>query len=54
VLHVPSNLIEVIRMWAHGLLLLPAAGFLLAAATGIVIRSRRERSDERVRNQFKI
>jgi LPXTG-motif cell wall-anchored protein len=41
-------------MLAHSLILLPAAGFVLAAATGILIRNRRERDDRRVRSQFRI
>lgn len=41
-------------MLAHALILLPAAGFVFAAATGMLIRSRREREDKRIREGFKI
>jgi hypothetical protein len=36
------------------LILLPFAGFMVAAATGMFIRNRRERYDKRARDQFKI
>ena len=41
-------------MLAHGVVLLPAVGFLLAAATGVLIRARRERDDKRARDDFRI
>lgn len=41
-------------MLAHSLIFLPAAGFLVAAASGVFIRARREREDKRVRDGFKI
>jgi hypothetical protein len=41
-------------MLAHTLILLPAAGFLIAATTGVLIRNHREREDRRTREGFKI
>ena len=41
-------------MLAHTLIFLPAAGFLIAATTGVLIRNRREREDKRTREGFKI
>jgi hypothetical protein len=41
-------------MFANSLILLPVAGFVLAAATGVLIRARRERDDKRARDDFKI
>jgi hypothetical protein len=35
------------------LILVPAAGFVIAAATGVVIRIRRKREDKRRRESFK-
>ena len=39
---------------AHGLILVPVAGFVLAAGAGVLIRSRRAREDKRVRDGFTI
>jgi hypothetical protein len=41
-------------MLAHTFMLLPAAGLLIAAAGGIMMRTRREREDKRTREGFKI
>jgi len=41
-------------MLAHTFILLPAAGLLIAAAGGIMIRTRREREDKNSREIFKI
>jgi LPXTG-motif cell wall-anchored protein len=39
---------------ANSLIFLPLAGLVLAAATGVFIRTRRERDDKRARDIFKI
>ncbi len=36
------------------LILLPVVGFVLAATTGLIIRARQERSEQRARDEFKI
>jgi hypothetical protein len=36
----------------NGLILIPAMGFVIAAATGVVIRARRAREDKRMRDGF--
>jgi hypothetical protein len=41
-------------MLAHSLMLLPAVGLVIAAASGILIRTHREREDKRTREGFKI
>jgi hypothetical protein len=41
-------------MFAHSLILLPAVGLVIAAASGILIRTHREREDKRAREDFKI
>jgi len=41
-------------MFAHIGMFLPVAGFVLAAATGVLIRNRRERDDRQARSQFRI
>jgi hypothetical protein len=40
-------------MFAHALILLPA-GFVIAVASGMLIRTHREREDKRIREGFKI
>ncbi len=40
-------------MLAHTLILLPATGLVIAAASGILIRTRREREDKLSREVFK-
>jgi hypothetical protein len=35
------------------LILLPAAGCVIAATAGVLIRTRRERADKRMREEFK-
>lgn len=40
-------------MLTHTLILLPA-GFVIAVASGMLIRTRREREDKRIRDGFKI
>lgn len=39
-------------MLAHTLIVLSAAGFVIAAATGILIRTRRKREDKQRRKGF--
>jgi hypothetical protein len=41
-------------MAVHALIFVPVAGFLLAAGAGVLIRARRARQDERVRDGFTI
>jgi hypothetical protein len=41
-------------MAAHALIFVPAVGFVLAAGAGVLIRARRARQDERVRDEFTI
>jgi hypothetical protein len=41
-------------MLAHAFIFLPAAGLVIAAAGGILMRTRREREDKRTREGFKI
>ena len=41
-------------MLAHAFIFLPLAGFMLAVASGVLVRSRRERDDKRARDEFKI
>jgi hypothetical protein len=38
---------------AHNLIVVPAAGFVIAAATGALIHARRKREDKRRREEFK-
>lgn len=40
-------------MSAHTLILLPAVGFVIVATTGVLVRTRREREDKRMREGFK-
>jgi hypothetical protein len=40
-------------MLAHTLILVPAAGFVIATATGVLIRARRKREDKLRRKSFK-
>jgi hypothetical protein len=40
-------------MLAHTLILVPAAGFVIATATGVLIHTRRKREDKRRRESFK-
>jgi LPXTG-motif cell wall-anchored protein len=41
-------------MLANSLIFLPIAGLVLAAASGVLIRTRRERDDKQARESFKI
>jgi hypothetical protein len=41
-------------MLAHTLIFLPAVGFAIAAASGILLRTRREREEKRTHEDFKI
>jgi hypothetical protein len=45
---------EVISMLSFVSIVIPAACFVVAAATGVLIRARRAREDKRVRDGFSI
>jgi hypothetical protein len=47
-------MIAMLSYVTHTLILLPAAGFLLAAGAGVLIRTRRASEDKRVRDGFTI
>jgi len=42
------------QVLANSLILLPIAGLVLAAASGLILRARQERGDKQARELFKI